>query len=105
MGECHLVNGPDGAKALLPGGAGHGDAVQAGELVRDQVVECDPALLAVTLLPQLAALIGYAFWLGDLEAYYYVSLMPAAVLTMLLGVSSVFRLATYCNMAMPPTST
>jgi hypothetical protein len=49
----------------------------------------DPALLAVTLLPQVAALIGYAFWLGDLEAYYYVSLMPAAVLTMVLGVSAV----------------
>lgn len=49
----------------------------------------DPVLLAVTLLPQVAALIGYAFWLGDLEAYYYVSLMPAAVLTMVLGVSAV----------------
>jgi hypothetical protein len=46
----------------------------------------DPVLLAVTLLPQLVALIGYALWLGDLEAYYYVSLMPAAVLTVVLGV-------------------
>ena len=49
----------------------------------------DPALLAVILLPQLAAVAGYAFWLGDLEAYYYVSLMPAAVLTIVLGVSAV----------------
>jgi hypothetical protein len=48
----------------------------------------DPALLAVTLLPQLAAVIGYAFWLADLQAYYYVSLMPAAVLTVVLGVSA-----------------
>ena len=48
----------------------------------------DPALLAVTLLPQLAAVVGYAFWLADLEAYYYVSLMPAAVLTVVLGVSA-----------------
>jgi hypothetical protein len=47
----------------------------------------DPALLAVTLLPQFAALIGYAFWLGDLEAYYYVSLMAA--LTAEVGVSAV----------------
>ena len=48
----------------------------------------DPVLLAVTLLPQLAAVIGYAFWLADLQAYYYVSLMPAAVLTVVLGVSA-----------------
>jgi hypothetical protein len=49
----------------------------------------DPVLLAITLLPQIAALIGYGFWIGDLEAYYYLSLMPAAVLTILLGVSAV----------------
>ena len=49
----------------------------------------DPAFLAVTLLPQIAALIGFALWLGDLQAYYYVSLMPAVVLTILLGVSAV----------------
>ena len=49
----------------------------------------DPALLAVILLPQLAAVAGYAFWLGDLEAYYYVSLMPAVVSTMVLGVSAI----------------
>ena len=49
----------------------------------------DPALLAVILLPQLAAVAGYAFWLCDLEAYYYVSLMPAAVLTVVIAVSAV----------------
>jgi hypothetical protein len=49
----------------------------------------DPALLAITLLPQVAALVGYAFWLGDLEAYYYLSLMPAVVLTVLIGVWTV----------------
>jgi hypothetical protein len=49
----------------------------------------DLPLLAVVLLPQLAAVAGYALWLGDLEAYYYVSLMPAAVLTVVLAVSAV----------------
>jgi len=48
----------------------------------------DPALLSVTLLPQLAAILGYALWLGDLDAYYYLSLIPAAVLTVLLGVTA-----------------
>jgi hypothetical protein len=45
----------------------------------------DPVLLAVTLLPQVAAVVGYAVWAGDLQDYYYLSLMPAAVITMLLG--------------------
>jgi hypothetical protein len=48
----------------------------------------DPALLAVTLVPQLAAVVGYAVWLGDLEDYYYLSLMPAAVITVLLGATA-----------------
>ena len=70
----------------------HGDAIlwvvaACGAIVAVRYRR-DPALLAVTLLPQVAALIGYGFWLGDLEAYYYVSLMPAAVLTVLLGVSA-----------------
>jgi hypothetical protein len=46
----------------------------------------DPVLLAVTLLPQAAALAGYSFYVGDyLDRYYYFSLMPAAVLTILLA--------------------
>jgi hypothetical protein len=45
-------------------------------------------LLAVTLLPQGVAILGYAFWLGDLDSYYYLSLMPAAVLTVLLGATA-----------------
>jgi hypothetical protein len=51
----------------------------------------DPEVLAVTLLPQLAAIAGYALWLGDLQSYYYLSLMPAAVLTVLLGAMALFR--------------
>ena len=48
----------------------------------------DPVLLAVTLLPQAVAILGYAFWLGDLDSYYYLSLMPAAVLSVLLGATA-----------------
>lgn len=51
----------------------------------------DPVLLAVTVLPQIAAVTGYAFWLGDMQAYYYLSLMPSVVLTLLLAVAGVAR--------------
>jgi hypothetical protein len=50
----------------------------------------DPALLAVTLVPQVAALVGYSFYVGDfLDYYYYFSLMPAAVLTIVLAFTAV----------------
>lgn len=48
----------------------------------------DPVLLTAIVLPQMAAIVGYGFWLGNLDSYYYLSLMPAAVLTILLGVSA-----------------
>lgn len=48
----------------------------------------DPVLLAMTLLPQLGALAGYALFLDDLDHYYYLSLMPAAVLTILLAATA-----------------
>jgi hypothetical protein len=48
----------------------------------------DPVLLSVTLLPQLAAILGYAVYRGDLDSYYYLSLMPAAVITILLGATA-----------------
>ncbi len=48
----------------------------------------DPSLLAVTLLPQVAAIVGYALFLDDLDHYYYLSLMPAAVLTTLLAATA-----------------
>jgi hypothetical protein len=47
----------------------------------------DPTLLAITLLPQIAAVIGYALFLDDLDHYYYLSLMPASVLTILLAIT------------------
>ena len=49
----------------------------------------DPALLSVTILPLALTVIGYAFFLGVAhEAYYYLSLMPAAVLSVLLGLTA-----------------
>jgi hypothetical protein len=49
----------------------------------------DPVLLSVTLLPQLAAIAGYALFLGALDSYYYLCLMPSAVLTCVLAVTAV----------------
>lgn len=51
----------------------------------------DPALLAVTVLPLVVTLFGYAFWVADYDDYYYVSLMPAAVLTFQFGLTSLTR--------------
>ncbi|MCM3881614.1 MAG: hypothetical protein ND807_16010 [Vicinamibacterales bacterium] len=49
----------------------------------------DLPLLSVTLLPQIAAVIGYAFYVGDfLDRYYYLSLMPAVVLTLTLSATA-----------------
>jgi hypothetical protein len=48
----------------------------------------DPALLSVTVLPQMAAIAGYSLFLDDLDAYYYLSLMPATVLTFVLAVTA-----------------
>lgn len=55
----------------------------------------DPTLLAITVLPQIAAVIGYALFLDDLDHYYYLSLMPASVLTILLAITppASYRLA------------
>ena len=49
----------------------------------------DPSLLAITILPQLAAVVGYSLFLDDLDHYYYLSLMPAAVLTVVLAATAV----------------
>jgi hypothetical protein len=50
----------------------------------------DPQVLAVTLVPQIAAVAGYAFYVGDfLDRYFYFSLMPPAVLTLVLGLTAV----------------
>jgi hypothetical protein len=44
----------------------------------------DPLVLSVTLIPQATAIVGYALFLGGLDHYYYLSLMPPALLTILL---------------------
>ena len=47
----------------------------------------DREVLTLRLLPQLAAIAGYALFLGAVEPYYYLSLMPVAVLTMLFAIT------------------
>ncbi len=48
----------------------------------------DPTLLAVTVLPLLVSVAGYALWVGTFDEYYYLPQMTAAVLTMLLGITA-----------------
>lgn len=48
----------------------------------------DPALLSVILLPQLAAIAGFSFFLAGLDDYYYLSLMPSAVLSVVLAATA-----------------
>jgi hypothetical protein len=62
----------------------------------------DPSLLAVTLLPQVAAIAGYALWLGNLDHYYYLSLAPAVVLTIVLGAAALVpaRAVTFVGIAL-----
>jgi hypothetical protein len=65
--------------------------VLCGAIVAIRYGRHDLPLLAVTLLPQIAALIGFALYVGDfLDRYYYLSLMPAAVLTIVLGLTSLY---------------
>jgi hypothetical protein len=45
----------------------------------------DPSLVTVLVLPQAFAVAGYALFQGGLDDYYYLSLMPAAVTTILLA--------------------
>ena len=48
----------------------------------------DPALLTALLVPQALAVVGYALFQGGLDHYYYLSLMPAAVLTVVLAATA-----------------
>jgi len=49
----------------------------------------DPPLLMMTVVPQAAAVAGYAFFLAGLDSYYYLPLMPSAVLTLVLAATAV----------------
>lgn len=62
----------------------------------------DVTLLATTLLPQALAVAGFAFFLGALDNYYYLSLMPSAVLTAVLGLLAIVprRLAPAARVAL-----
>ena len=47
----------------------------------------DPPLLGVTVGPIIASIVGYAFWVGTFDEYYYLPQMTAVVLTVLIGLS------------------
>jgi hypothetical protein len=47
----------------------------------------EPGLVTVLLAPQALAIAGYALFQGGLDHYYYLSLMPAAVLTIVLALT------------------
>ncbi len=47
----------------------------------------DPAILMLVLVPQATALVGYALFLGALDHYYYIPVIPVAVLAMVLAVA------------------
>jgi hypothetical protein len=45
----------------------------------------DPELLWMLLAPPALAILGYALFLGTLDVYYYLSLLPISVLTVVIG--------------------
>ena len=47
----------------------------------------DAALLMVVLAPQAAAIVGYALFLGALDHYYYIPVVPLAVLAIALAIA------------------
>ncbi len=49
----------------------------------------DLSLLVMLLLPPVLAVIGYALFLGGLDNYYYFSLMPSAVLLVVLAATAI----------------
>ena len=48
----------------------------------------DTTLVLITLVPAVMALAGYAFFLSALDVYYYLSLMPSAVLMVVLALTA-----------------
>jgi hypothetical protein len=48
----------------------------------------DGAVLAVVVLPPLLAIAGYSLFLAELDHYYYLSLMPSAVLAVVLALAA-----------------
>ncbi len=45
----------------------------------------DPELVWILLMPQVLAIAGYALFVGALDGYYYLSLLPISVLTVTIG--------------------
>ena len=47
----------------------------------------DPVVLSLVLLPQVLALVGYALFIGGLDHYYYLSVVPVALVAIALAVA------------------
>ncbi|HEX7138615.1 MAG TPA: hypothetical protein VF219_12235 [Vicinamibacterales bacterium] len=47
----------------------------------------DPSAVTLLLAPQVAAIVGYALFLGPLDHYYYIPVVPLVVATMTLAVA------------------
>ena len=60
----------------------------------------DMSLQALTVLPLLFSVVGYAFWVGSFDEYYYLSQMTPVVLTVLFGATALAgRRANYVGVA------
>jgi hypothetical protein len=49
----------------------------------------DVPMLMMTIFPTVLAIVGYAFFLSALDNYYYFSLMPSAVLMVVLALTAI----------------
>ena len=57
-------------------------------------------ILVAIVLPLLFSVVGYAFWVGSFDEYYYLSQMTPVVLTVLFGATALAgRRATYVGVA------
>ena len=66
----------------------------------------DATILLMTLMPAVLSVVGYALFLAPLDHYYYFSLMPSAVLIVVLALTSVPRrnvAPTVGSVGTPPT--
>jgi hypothetical protein len=85
-GYVHAFSFIQGFPSRVPGAAW---VLIVGAVVTAARYWRDPLLLIVTLAPQALALVGYALFQGGLDDYYYLSLMPSAVLTVMLALTAV----------------
>jgi hypothetical protein len=87
--SAHAYVGSLRSVEAAPGPVGLWAALLAmGAVVTAVGYRSDAKLLSVILLPQALAIVGYAFW-RDFDSYYYLSLAPPAILTVVLALVAV----------------